>query len=456
MRHALKATTFLCAVLAGRAFAVPPPCTEEELLSTSDFAIEGYVVDVECSEPHDTGECTADPPVPADFLPELASDCTATVKVTLSLKGDHAPGEEVAIPFLELVRDCVDAPHIVPGTPKNDFRLNSKVRYFNSPSCAWSNFFELETPFLRGDPGADGNVDIADAVYILLRLFAGAPAPTNPSALDGNADGSIDLADAVYLLEYLFRGGPAPPDPFRWEKPGVRITVGYDNYGYLPDMETHWGFSCVIETPEHTLLVDAGEKGDLLLRNMGRLGMDLLQIDVALFTHIHKDHVNGLPSILDRTRDIPVFLPQSFTKDIREQVTSFDCTVIDVTGPVEVCPGVLSSGEIQSSPQEQFLNIETGKGLVVLTSCAHPGILPIVEEARRQTGKEVYMVLGGYHLFQMDDAELQSVISEFRRLGVKKVGPCHCSGDRTRQLFKEEYGKDYIEFGAGTVLSWSP
>jgi 7,8-dihydropterin-6-yl-methyl-4-(beta-D-ribofuranosyl)aminobenzene 5'-phosphate synthase len=235
----------------------------------------------------------------------------------------------------------------------------------------------------------------------------------------------------------------------------VRITVAYDNYAYLPAMETHWGFSCVIETPERTLFVDAGEKGDLLLRNIGRLDIDLLQVDAALFTHIHKDHVAGLPSLLDRTQDIPVYLPHSFTDDIREQVASFDCTAIDVTGPVEVCPGILSSGEIRSSPQEQFLNIDTGKGLVVLTSCGHPGIVFIVEEAKRLTGKEVHAVLGGYHLFQMDDAELRSVISEFRRLGVKKVGPCHCSGDRTRELFKAEYGKDFIEFGAGAVLSWS-
>jgi 7,8-dihydropterin-6-yl-methyl-4-(beta-D-ribofuranosyl)aminobenzene 5'-phosphate synthase len=49
--------------------------------------------------------------------------------------------------------------------------------------------------------------------------------------------------------------------------------------------------------------------------------------------------------------------------------------------------------------------------------------------------------------------QIESVIESFRQLGVEKVAPCHCSGDETRKLFREEYGEDYINSGAGKIIT---
>ncbi len=68
--------------------------------------------------------------------------------------------------------------------------------------------------FFRGDANADGNVNIADAVYILSYLFAGAPAPPCPDAADANDDGTLDIADAVAVLNHLFSGSGELPEPF--------------------------------------------------------------------------------------------------------------------------------------------------------------------------------------------------------------------------------------------------
>ena len=67
--------------------------------------------------------------------------------------------------------------------------------------------------FLRGDANRDDVVDISDAVFTLLSLFAGGGDLPCPDAADANDDGSVDLSDAVYTLEYLFRRGTAPPAP---------------------------------------------------------------------------------------------------------------------------------------------------------------------------------------------------------------------------------------------------
>ncbi|MCA8959832.1 MAG: dockerin type I repeat-containing protein [Planctomycetes bacterium] len=68
--------------------------------------------------------------------------------------------------------------------------------------------------FVRGDTNDDGQVNIADAVFVLDELFSGGPASVCDDASDVNDDGGRDIADAVFALSYLFSGGPAPAAPF--------------------------------------------------------------------------------------------------------------------------------------------------------------------------------------------------------------------------------------------------
>jgi hypothetical protein len=69
-----------------------------------------------------------------------------------------------------------------------------------------------EVLFRRGDANQDGGVNIADAIYILQRLFAGGSPILCEDAGDANDDESLNIADAVYILQRLFAGGaPIPP-----------------------------------------------------------------------------------------------------------------------------------------------------------------------------------------------------------------------------------------------------
>jgi 7,8-dihydropterin-6-yl-methyl-4-(beta-D-ribofuranosyl)aminobenzene 5'-phosphate synthase len=97
--------------------------------------------------------------------------------------------------------------------------------------------------------------------------------------------------------------------------------------------------------------------------------------------------------------------------------------------------------------------IRTPSGLVVVTGCAHPGIVQVVEKARALLDDQVYLVLGGFHLGGKSDGEIAAIIADFRRLGVQKVAPCHCTGDRARAAFAQEYGDDYMAAGAGRVIT---
>jgi len=73
----------------------------------------------------------------------------------------------------------------------------------------------VEPLFRRGDPNADGAVDIGDPVPLLCNLFLGDPATLAClKGADADDGGTADLSDAIYLLTYLFLEGPAPKEPF--------------------------------------------------------------------------------------------------------------------------------------------------------------------------------------------------------------------------------------------------
>jgi len=61
-------------------------------------------------------------------------------------------------------------------------------------------------------------------------------------------------------------------------------------------------------------------------------------------------------------------------------------------------------------------------------------------------------VLGGYHLRSTGPDQLRALIAEFRRLGIEKVAPTHCTGDPAIEMFAAEYGDDFIRAGAGLVI----
>ena len=74
------------------------------------------------------------------------------------------------------------------------------------------------------------------------------------------------------------------------------MTVVYDNNPGLEGLSAQWGFGCVIQGPDKTVLFDTGGLGWVLLPNMSLLKLDPKSIDVVVLSHIHWDHIGGLTS----------------------------------------------------------------------------------------------------------------------------------------------------------------
>lgn len=229
----------------------------------------------------------------------------------------------------------------------------------------------------------------------------------------------------------------------------VLMTIVYDNHAFDGDLEMDWGFSCFIKGLEKSILFDTGKNGHILLSNMEKLRIRPEEIDLVFLSHAHKDHTGGLDILMTKNPDVEVWLPESFPSSFKDVIKKMGATVKEVDEFQKICEGAYTTGVIPGWIKEQSLMLDTEKGLIVVTGCAHTRIVKIIFTAKELLGKGVYMVLGGFHLSGFFGEEIEEIIARFRSLGVKKVGPCHCSGDKCGQIFFKEYKDEFIKIGAG-------
>jgi 7,8-dihydropterin-6-yl-methyl-4-(beta-D-ribofuranosyl)aminobenzene 5'-phosphate synthase len=235
-------------------------------------------------------------------------------------------------------------------------------------------------------------------------------------------------------------------------EPPLRLSIVYDNTAADPRFGAAWGFSALVEAPGGTLLFDTGGDGALLLENLALLGIDPASIEIVVLSHEHEDHTGGLWALLDAGAAPAAYVPASFSAGFKTRLAA-RATVIEVTaGPMEILPGVFSTGEIGNGIVEQALAIRTAAGTVVLTGCAHPGIVDIVERAGQVVPGGIALVIGGFHLLEAAPAAIDAVVAAFRDIGVRQVAPTHCTGDAAIAAFAREYGDDFVAAGAGRVI----
>ena len=227
----------------------------------------------------------------------------------------------------------------------------------------------------------------------------------------------------------------------------VTLISVYDNYQVNPKLRTAWGFGCVVKTSKELLLFDTGGNSEILLFNMEKMDIDPKWISTIMISHIHGDHVGGLEGFLEKNSNVTVFIPRAFPKSITDMITNQKAKFVKVSEPRKISDFIFSTGELYGPPEEQSLVINSNKGLIIVTGCAHPGVIPIVKKAKEMFPEEkLYLVIGGFHHPPM------GVVKEFRELGVNKVAPSHCTGDPVREAFREAYKKDFIEYGVGKII----
>jgi 7,8-dihydropterin-6-yl-methyl-4-(beta-D-ribofuranosyl)aminobenzene 5'-phosphate synthase len=210
----------------------------------------------------------------------------------------------------------------------------------------------------------------------------------------------------------------------------VRLTIIYDNESARGDLRADWGFACLVEAHGRCILFDTGARGDILLTNMDRLGLDPAAVDTVFISHAHWDHTGGLEGFLERNATARVYAPESWRE------VPADREVVRVRRPVELGPGLRSTGELKGVEQSFLVDVEGG--LAVVVGCSHPGVVSILRRAG-EFGRPRALI-GGLHRFADFDA----------LAGLALVCATHCTahGERIKRL----YPGAWTAGGAGRVI----
>lgn len=230
----------------------------------------------------------------------------------------------------------------------------------------------------------------------------------------------------------------------------ITLTVLYDNCQGISGFRNGWGFSCLIEKSARKILFDAGPNSEDIPFNLAKSGILPEEITDVVCSHKHFDHIGGLKQILPKLQNtVRFFLPKQFP--VKKIPTSFCREIVEEYR--EIAPGIYSlplKGGLLLS--EQALIIETKTGLVIITGCAHPGIPRILEEVRRRRKEPIRLLLGGFHLFRSSRKQIDQTVQACKTFQVQAVAPCHCTGDRAMDQFREAFGEAFYSVGSGTVL----
>ncbi|MFO7570559.1 MAG: MBL fold metallo-hydrolase [Smithellaceae bacterium] len=265
------------------------------------------------------------------------------------------------------------------------------------------------------------------------------------------------------------------------------------------------GFSALVKTTAedsvHTLLFDFGFSEDGASRNAATLGLNLNEVEAAALSHGHSDHTGALQAFgaAIGKKNLPLFVHPSafksprylklgedfkiyFPKLTREMIqaagflvveSETPCTMLEDTilflggiphktdfekgFPIAHC---LTQGKETWDPIEDDTSIVMhlkDKGLVILSGCAHAGIINTVQYAAEVTGiNQIHAVMGGFHLSgPFFEPIINRTAEELRKFHPAYVIPTHCTGRKAIMEIEKKMPEQFILNMAGTKLTFA-
>jgi len=253
------------------------------------------------------------------------------------------------------------------------------------------------------------------------------------------------------------------------------------------------GFSALISDGQESILFDTGQTGRVLANNMEVMGLES-NVPAVVLSHGHYDHSGGLLNFVrwcDGGCNIYTH-PNAFHrrfKKVKGEITEIGMPfsrseleeaggrVHTSKGPQHVMDWLMMTGEIErknpfEKPETEFF-IENdgrlekdpflddqaliaqveGKGIVVITGCAHSGIINTLKFAKKVCGSDViYAVIGGFHLVGASEEKMRKTMEALIEFDLQLLVPCHCTGRDASHMLKEALGNQVVYGEVGLSL----
>ncbi len=226
------------------------------------------------------------------------------------------------------------------------------------------------------------------------------------------------------------------------------ISILYDNRA-PSELRPGWGFSAWINVGDESVLFDTGADKLVFEHNARALGCNVSTLGALVLSHDHCDHIGAVSAVTRKGLRLYVHAGSArrFAGHRRGGVQ-----VIGVRGPTQICPGVKSTGRFGRRIREQALLVDGNDGPILVTGCAHAGIVTVAELATEIAGRPPALLVGGFHLFRSDEAQVRYVAERLLRLGVDRIAPCHCTGDAAAAILRDAYEDRFLEVCVGSQV----
>jgi 7,8-dihydropterin-6-yl-methyl-4-(beta-D-ribofuranosyl)aminobenzene 5'-phosphate synthase len=261
-------------------------------------------------------------------------------------------------------------------------------------------------------------------------------------------------------------------------------------------LKNNHGQSFLISIGDEQILFDLGQKSNLLLHNMAELKISPNDVTKLVLSHGHSDHTGGLSGFLDkRTKKekLPVFAHPDFREEkvakisfikmslgcpdlTQEQEAKLDFQLSEQPQQITRC--LKTTGEIIERSEKDgvepvamhwedgklvvdpilddlSLVLSTKEGEVIITGCAHSGILNICNYVKKSTKRKILAIIGGTHMVRYTPQDVIHVANQ-----LENVYDCpdlylnHCTDKlpipfmkktKTIDILKKRFGQEKVK-----------